>query len=1302
MRNLKRALSLTLASVMLLGMMVIGTSAAGYPDVDDSHNVEAIEVLQAVGAMSGSNSGNFNPDAKVSRVEMAIVMANLLGLDVNYFAGQNNFSDVPSWASAYVEACAANGIISGVGGGRFGTGTVTATQAALMMLKALGYFQYTEDFNNDWARATAQQAAQIRLFEGLDVANTTQLTRNQVAQLTLNALEADMVRFTGNVGTTIPTSEGPMNIGHRTEYTPRTSTDPKYNTLIDNKHTTDIIGQGQYYIQLGEELYNGKLTKSSSEDDFDRPAVTWRYDYKVIGTYVKAPDLTYTSSVKLGDIYKDLGLSKAVAAGDVDFYRNGKDESVTTSKITDNSTTPVALDTLGLSKNMANKIGGNGVLTQVWYYKDSESAVITMIDTYVGKVSTVVKATGSADRYVTLNNTTFPSISSLNNKFETEEFEVKDLVTFNAAYNDNGRYDVKGVEDLALSTTAVLNKWEGSAIVNSDKGTSNANFTAGDALYKYSLNYNVVDEDGANSSIHAFDVGKSEINIYLDKYGYAIYISGVEGEKNYAAVLGIGKVNQYGDETRGATLLLPDGSQKTVTAKMDDWSIMRGIHSGSIGSVTNGSPAYENLVTDAVADLVTYSVDENGVYKLSPIGGRQKTDSNWVYTGQYDATASNANTTFVNGKSQMTIQTGFADTSVDGTGKYNHAAGQATYYTTSETIFMVATRKNAGDASKGYNYDVYTGYANAPGIAAGADIEGISFVLDNYYGNQIEVVYIAATKMAGVSSVDTYFVKNASEHNIITTSDGKYYVLPAIVDGEETTIMIDAETKADWNGDGSVAVNETLQSAANGLYAIKSVVKNSKGIITSCSQERKSGGGSVFNAANGVAGTVVAGKVVVGIGPESNATFWAYTDATNVYYVDKDYKTIQVSSMTNVQTDPDDLVYAIHDNDANQKKLTDMIIVERQPTVTYTVNPSANVEIRSANSGWTGTATGSAQSFAEGSTVYVKAATGYKIDVSASTIALTDLGGGVYSFTAANVAANAIKAVSDGTGPAYATGVNKDAVNAANLLLTDSTKNTINGTSSTLNIVDGVSISTQIKDFVAANGYALVGNITDKGNGEYELTVTKDDMNSALKITVTKWYPVTVNGGAEAVAYIKTGTNAAVEVAKPTENAGTGLVMGSTYTAYAANNQYTVTGANNAVDIKTGYVALTNTTPGTPLTTNFDIEYIVGSAAGSASAPSYLKVGDILKVNLKAKSAVTLDNTTQAKLEIGATAPNATITLTKADGSTATFTPGTPAAGVYTFAAGDDALVQNDVITITFDAAAAADIAVALAWTDAT
>ena len=49
MRNLKRALSLALASVMVMGLMVVGTGAS-YVDVSSEQNQEAIEVLQEVWA----------------------------------------------------------------------------------------------------------------------------------------------------------------------------------------------------------------------------------------------------------------------------------------------------------------------------------------------------------------------------------------------------------------------------------------------------------------------------------------------------------------------------------------------------------------------------------------------------------------------------------------------------------------------------------------------------------------------------------------------------------------------------------------------------------------------------------------------------------------------------------------------------------------------------------------------------------------------------------------------------------------------------------------------------------------------------------------------------------------------------------------------------------------------------------------------------------------------------------------------------------------------------------------------------
>ena len=150
MRNLKRALSLALASVMVMGLMVVGTGAS-YADVSSEQNQEAIEVLQEVGIMTGDENGNFNPNAKVTRNEMAVVMSNLLDYRVANYKGTSPFTDVPSWAEPYVAACYTNGIIAGYDAKTFGgSDSVTTSQAALMLMKALGYFQYQSDFEDDW------------------------------------------------------------------------------------------------------------------------------------------------------------------------------------------------------------------------------------------------------------------------------------------------------------------------------------------------------------------------------------------------------------------------------------------------------------------------------------------------------------------------------------------------------------------------------------------------------------------------------------------------------------------------------------------------------------------------------------------------------------------------------------------------------------------------------------------------------------------------------------------------------------------------------------------------------------------------------------------------------------------------------------------------------------------------------------------------------------------------------------------------------------------------------------------------
>ena len=69
------------------------------------------------------------------------------------------FTDVPSWAEPYVAACWTNGITAGTSATTYGgSDTVTTAQAALMLMKALGYFQYSSDFGGDWQLATTRRA----------------------------------------------------------------------------------------------------------------------------------------------------------------------------------------------------------------------------------------------------------------------------------------------------------------------------------------------------------------------------------------------------------------------------------------------------------------------------------------------------------------------------------------------------------------------------------------------------------------------------------------------------------------------------------------------------------------------------------------------------------------------------------------------------------------------------------------------------------------------------------------------------------------------------------------------------------------------------------------------------------------------------------------------------------------------------------------------------------------------------------------------------------------------------------------
>ncbi|MEO2866018.1 S-layer homology domain-containing protein [Flavonifractor plautii] len=205
MRNLKRALSLALAAIMLLGMMVVSASATGLDDFSDKDKVvnkDAVSMLTTLGVINGKEDGSyFDPTGNVTRAEMAKMIATVLnqGADVDgLYVGMNTgLTDVKGhWAESYINYCYSLGIIAGRGNGKFDpAATVTGNEAAKMLLVAAGYDAQLEGLTGaDWAIKTASLASTLGIFDNLSVATSDPLTRDNAALLIYNALDIEMIQ----------------------------------------------------------------------------------------------------------------------------------------------------------------------------------------------------------------------------------------------------------------------------------------------------------------------------------------------------------------------------------------------------------------------------------------------------------------------------------------------------------------------------------------------------------------------------------------------------------------------------------------------------------------------------------------------------------------------------------------------------------------------------------------------------------------------------------------------------------------------------------------------------------------------------------------------------------------------------------------------------------------------------------------------------------------------------------------------------------------------------------------------------
>ena len=558
MRNLKRALSLGLTAAMISGLMVMGSSAASYADVTSENNQEAIDVLQAVGIMVGDENGDFNPDQNVTRNEMAVIMSNLMEYNVATYANTSPFTDVPSWAEPYVAACWTNGITAGTSDTTYGGGNdVTTAQAALMLMKALGYFQYQQDFGSDWQLATTRQGNAIDLFDGVDAGVTEPLTRDDVAQLVLNTLTSGMVTPTTSGSITV----GGVTIANSVEYNYVTSNAGYARSISDEMSTTDQTDATASIVELGEDLYQGDLARDwDALDAFGRPSAIWSYLDNEIGTYVNDRTATWTTLVSERDLYRAAGTT-AVDNYGWNIYVDGQ--------LVDRTTYPNGYD---LDRNDTERWmkTGDGVVTEMFVDTVSESVYVTMINTYVAEVTRVEADETEGDYNVTVTMKTRPEAFTTNREFNSDvEYTRGDIV-------------IVGVADGVIETMALAETVEGT--VSAVK--ANDYLTIDGSPYDYNYAYatdgvvNTYTEDNRGlydleNSVPANPRAGDEVVLYLDASGCLVAVAEAGNvAEDYIYVSGIHQA--YGDNS--AKVVHYDGTTETkdidevddVTPTVDD------------------------------------------------------------------------------------------------------------------------------------------------------------------------------------------------------------------------------------------------------------------------------------------------------------------------------------------------------------------------------------------------------------------------------------------------------------------------------------------------------------------------------------------------------------------------------------------------------------------------------------------------------------------------------------------------------------------------------------------------------------
>lgn len=835
-------------------------SAAPFKDVPANHTFAAqIAYCAQQGIINGYPDGTFKPGNTLTGYAFLKMLEGALGYDgkIEGFTGAN-------WTINVLKIATGIGLLEDVAEGFAGSNSVDRQTACLFAFNTL-----KADLVEYDSKITASVAGVEVTIGGSNGAKSVQ-----------SETQASNTNNWNIINESRPTSQGA--------------------TSHDNYA---IIQFGERYFPRlvrnnGQFKWNDRWNGQYCVDDLGRPSSTWTYRGEKIGTYTEDPIKTYEGGVAITEIYNDLEMNTAtnqafngngvvfvngvnysgisydedtgkIEIGDnfgrVDIKRNTK---VETGDLAEGFDFAMAYDldlekgTTTLSAATLQKIKdgdlpepdegkvGNGTITEVYRNDKTNDVIIAIISVYGGKVTSVNEGTSKRDDFVeieygALDNHIPVGMDDENNWFATTGLKEDDVVAYTYSNSANSIQTMEKIDSVDGSLT---------------KRTVGKNLTLGDTTYKYAEEYNFeygLNEDGLTN--------KSNYRVFLDEFGYALWIEEAEfNAKEYALIERItSEVNgsrnaivshtlddltgvyddadsdnpndprapqKYSSDagqldwtTNRVRLLFADGSERTVSLDRSYYTTensSRQVYKEGTGLTTLNNDAAEGNLEFWAGDVVRVSELNSGSVRLNRIGQTTLAD--------YDDDRDVRNT-FIS-------IVGNAD-------KDGEKAGLATItsrnlefdgkdvYTDSNTIFVV----KVDNGRNSYDWKVYTGIKNAPTVEDGT---GIAYIR----GGVAKIVFITDGDVKNVSR-DVTFITGASVSKTVTETDGrKYYTYDAVVRGEVTSIMIDAEIESKTDKDGNpmhadvrgknFTIGEKTKGKEGAVMIINNYISDTDDVIT--------------------------------------------------------------------------------------------------------------------------------------------------------------------------------------------------------------------------------------------------------------------------------------------------------------------------------------------------------------------------------------------------------------------------------------------------------------------------------------